>query len=462
MPGLSRRSFLAVAASAAAQNTRPPNIVFILTDDLGWGDLSCYGSRFRTPRLDQLAREGTQFTQFYVNGPVCSPSRTAFFTGRFPNRLRVSGHFATEELNAKRGMPNFLDPSVPNVPRALKQAGYVSGQFGKWHLGFHTGAPMPDAYGIDEHLTVASNEKRWEEQRPGFRAQSTRMIVDEGIRFMERNRDKPFYLALWTLLPHATLDPTEAQLAKVPNYGAARAPKYKTTAQVYYASLLDLDEQIGRLMDKLGELGLRENTIVLFSSDNGPEDIHLAEASHSGIGSPGPFRGRKRSLYEGGVRVPFLASWPGRIPAGRVDTTSVVSAVDFMPTLTRIAGVEPPDAKMLDGEDIRQALFGKPWKRTRPLMWEWRYRIAGYATNHSPMLSIRDGNWKLLFNPDRSRVELYDVVRDSMEVNNVAAQNADVVKRLSEMALVWQKTLPPGPIDPGAGQVNYPWPTAKP
>jgi N-acetylgalactosamine-6-sulfatase len=247
----------------------------------------------------------------------------------------------------------------------------------------------------------------------------------------------------------------------VPTYGPARAPKYTSAPQVYYASLRDLDDQIGRLVDRLGQMGLRENTIVLFSSDNGPEDIHLAEASHSGIGSPGPFRGRKRSLYEGGVRVPFLASWPGRIPAGRVDTTSVVSAVDFVPTLTRIAGVEPEEPKMLDGEDIRDALFGKPWKRTRPLLWEWRYRIAGYATNHSPMLAVRDGNWKLLFNPDRSRVELYDIVRDSMEVDNVAAQNADIVRTLSDMALAWQKTLPPGPVDPDAGQIHYAWPKAQ-
>jgi arylsulfatase A-like enzyme len=456
---MNRRTFLAAAAGTlAAQTSRPPNIVFILADDLGWGDLSCYGSRFKTPNLDRLAREGTQFLQFYVNGSVCSPSRTAFLTGRFPNSVNVTGHFATEELNRQRGMPNFLDPSIPTLSRTLKKAGYRTAHFGKWHLGRFTGAPLPDRYGFDDHKSVSSNDERYEEQAPGFRSRSSKFIVDEGIRFMEENRERPFYLQLWTLVPHATLDPTPEQLAKVPNYGPERAKHYPGAARVYYASLNDLDEQIGRLMQRIDELGLRENTIVLFSSDNGPEDIHLAEASHSAIGSPGPFRGRKRSLYEGGVRVPFLARWPGRVPAGRIDATSVVSAVDFVPTLTKLAGVEPEAKSALDGEDIGAALSGKAWRRTRPLHWEWRYRIAGYATNHSPMLSVRDGDWKLLWNPDRSRVELYNVVKDRMEVDNVAAQHPDVVERLAGVSLQWRKTLPPGPLDAEAGQVHYPWP----
>lgn len=456
---MNRRTFLASAAGAlSAQTSRPPNIVFILADDLGWGDLSCYGSRFRTPNLDKLAREGTQFLQFYVNGPVCSPSRTAFLTGRFPNSVNVPGHFATEQLNKQRGMANFLDPAVPTLARTLKKAGYKTGHFGKWHLGSNTGAPLPDAYGFDDHKSVTSNDKRYEEQAPGFRARSSKFIVDEGIRFMEENRERPFYLQLWTLVPHATLDPTPEQLAKVPNYGPARAPHHPGAARIYYASLNDLDEQIGRLMKRMDELGLRENTIVLFSSDNGPEDIHLAEASHSGIGSPGPFRGRKRSLYEGGVRLPFLVRWPGRVPAGRIDGTSVVSAVDFVPTLIRAAGVEAEGKDRLDGEDIMEALSGKTWRRKKPLHWEWRYRIAGYATNQSPILSVRDGDWKLLWNPDRSRVELYNMVKDRMELDNVAEQHPDIVERLSKISLVWQKTLPAGPFDPGAGKINYPWP----
>ncbi|MEK7406912.1 MAG: sulfatase-like hydrolase/transferase [Acidobacteriota bacterium] len=457
---LDRRNFLrvsvgALAPVAPAQPRRPPNFIFILADDLGWGDLGCYGHPFiKTPNLDRLARQGAQFTQFYVNGSVCSPTRSAFMTGRFPARDRVHGHFAEAALNEKRGMPNWLDPAVTTLPRLLKKAGYATAHFGKWHLGSGAGAPPPDAYGIDDHRTVNANGPGWDEKDPYFRAKSTGLIVDEAIRFIEKHRERPFYMNVWSLLPHATLHPTDEDLKPYARFAPGGVP-YKSAAQIFYASVTALDRELGRLLARLDESGLARDTVVLFSSDNGPEEILIRNAGHSGVGSPGPFRGRKRSLYEGGVRTPFLVRWPERIPAGRLDDTSVVTGVDFLPTLTKLAGVEAPG---LDGEDVSDILLEKSRPRTKPIHWEWRFNIAGHTLNRSPILSIRDGDWKLLFNPDRSRVELYNIPRDPSELNNLAERHPEVVERLAQRALAWQKTLPAGPLDPGAGRADYPWP----
>lgn len=458
-----RRAFLGTLAGAAAacgQAARRPNIVFILADDLGWGDLGCYGHpNLRTPNLDRLAGQGTRFTQFYVNGSVCSPTRTAFLTSHYPARRRVHGHFAEAKLNAQRGMPNWLDPAVPTVPRLLGAAGYATGHFGKWHLGSGAGAPEPGAYGFDSYRTVNANGPGWKEEAsdPYFRARSTGLIADEAIRFIERNRERPFYLQAWTLLPHATLHPTEEELKAYQRFSPAGVP-YQGATQIFYASVTALDRDIGRLLKRLDELGLADNTLVLFSSDNGPEDIHVRNASHSGVGSAGPFRGRKRSLYEGGVRVPLIARWPGRVPAGRVDPASVLTGVDLLPTACALAGAATKAES--DGEDVTAPLMGRPWKRSRAIHWEWRFRIHGDTLNRSPMLSIRDGDWKLLLNPDRSRVELYDIPRDPSELNNLADRRPEVVAPLAQKALAWQKTLPPGPVEPGAGRNDYPWPGA--
>lgn len=446
---------------ANAQSSRPPNIVFILADDMGWGDLSCYGNpRLKTPNLDRLASQGVQFTQFYVNGSVCSPTRSAFLTGMFPARNRIHGHLATEELNRQRAMPNFLDPEVPNIAAALRQAGYRTAHIGKWHLGRWTGAPMPDAYGFDHHMSVSSNETRWEEMAPGFRAQSSRWIVDHALEFIRRGpKSAPFYAQLWLLLPHAPLAPTPEQMEPFAKSQPGPHVPWPGAQQIYNASLRDLDEQLGRFFAGLEKDGLDKDTLVIFASDNGPEDIHIANASHSAFGSPGPFRGRKRSLYEGGVRVPGIFRWPGRIPAGRVDSKSVVSGVDLFPTACRLAGVPAPSG--IDGEDVSEILAGNPRPRRAPLLWEWRFNVAGYAVNRSPILSIRDGDWKLLMNPDRSRVELYNIPADPMEMNNLAAAHPDLAGKLAARALAWQKTLPPGPVEPSAGRNDWQWPKAS-
>ena len=465
---ISRRRLLRLGGGGAlslpltASGARP-NVIFVLADDLGWGDLGCYGHpHLKTPHLDKMALQGTRFTQFYVGAPICSASRATFVTGNFPARHGIHGGIAGPEINRKNGVPDFLDPQAVTLPRLVREAGYATAHFGKWHLGAGRQAPTPAAYGFDEHRTLLANGPGWQKTDPYFWSRTTELIVDEGIRFIEKNRNRNFYVNLWTLIPHATLNPTEEELSGYKGFGPPDVP-HKGAHQIYFGAVSGLDAQIGRLLSKLDELGLADNTAVFFSSDNGPEDIEIYSANHSGVGSTGPFRGRKRSLYEGGVRVPLLVRWPGKTPQGRVDDKSVVSAVDFLPTVAQMTGAKLPSGFRPDGEDMGAAIAGSPVTRKHPLMWEWRYDIYGHAVNRSPMLAIRDGNWKLLMNPDRSRVELYDIPRDPTELNNLAERKPEIVKRLAPPLLSWSRSLPPGPIRPSAGRNDFPGPTlAKP
>lgn len=443
---------------------KPPNIIFVLADDMGWGDLGCYGNKgIKTPNLDKLAREGTLFTHFYVNGSVCSPSRSAFLTGQYPARNGIHEHLTpVHQENAVRNMPDFLNPSLVTLPKQMKAAGYATAHFGKWHLGSTKDSPGLDKYGIDVHKTQNSAEQtlKPEGNDPFFFAKSTGIIVDETIQFINSNKDKPFFVNLWTLLPHAVLNPTQAQMDVYKNIAPDKKVNYSSPRQVYYASVTNLDAELGRLIDKLGEMGLADNTIIIFTSDNGPEEISIDNASHSGAGSAGPFRGRKRSLYEGGIRVPFIVRWPGHVPANRIDNQSVITGVDLLPTLSKWVNAPVPKDHVLDGEDIGDILQGKTRPRTRPLMWEGRMTVIGPVINRNPTLAIRDREWKLLMNPDRSRIELYHIIKDPTEVNNVAFQYPDVVKHLSEQLMAWKKTVP-GPVREGAGIMQYNWPVSQ-
>jgi arylsulfatase A-like enzyme len=350
-------------------------------------------------------------------------------------------------------MPQFLDPSVHTLPKLLHGAGYTTAHIGKWHLGHSPKAPAPSVYGFDHVRACTSNADTWKEQNddPYFRAKSTAIFVDEAVKFLEANRDKPFYLQLWTLLPHATLNPTDEQLKPFLKYSpqGGKFP-HRSAKTIYAASVADLDTQIGRLMAKLSELKLADNTIVLFSSDNGPEAVEIGNASHSAFGSTGVFRGRKRSLYEGGIRVPFIVRGPG-VPVGRVDDRSVLCAADVLPSLCTMTNTKRP-----------ADFVGTAADRKQPIFWEWRYTVAGPVLDRSPILAVRDGKWKLLFNPDGSRTELYDIPRDPSELQNEAARQPEVVTILSTLAKAWQKSFPAGPLDGGAGKANYPWPKNTP
>jgi arylsulfatase A-like enzyme len=291
------------------------------------------------------------------------------------------------------------------------------------------------------------------------------VIVDHTIDFLERHQDEPFLVNVWLNDTHATLDPDEKQLEPYRHLmPVGLEGKHAGANAIYYAVVTEADRQIGRLLHRLDELGLEENTIVIFSADNGPEDIGIRNASHSGVGSPGPFRGRKRSLYEGGIRVPFLMSWPrarGPVqgaPSGVVDDDTPLCAVDLLPTFCALAGIDVPEDVALDGEDMTDVFCGAKRARSTPLLWEWRFHVYGHCINRSPMLAIRQGDWKLLLNPSRDRVELYDIPNDPMELNNRAGDHPALVAQMSERVLAWQTTLPEGPLDPTAGSNAYPWP----
>jgi len=453
------------AADVPAKAEKPaprPNIIFILTDDQGWGDARFAGHPYvKTPNLDRLAEEGTWFKQFYVAATVCSPSRVAFMTSHYPARHQVHGHFSDHASNAARSMPNWLDPKATTLPDLLKSAGYATAHFGKWHLGGGAGAPPPDEYGFDASKTVGSTGPSLgnEATEPYFRAKSTQLIVDETIQFIRQHRESPFYANVWTLLPHASLKPTPEQLAVYadlqpkaddPSFGPwmqkylGKTKDLRSQMQVFCASLTDLDTQIGRLLDALDEMKLADNTLIVFSSDNGPEDYRISNAANAGTGSTGLLRGRKRSMYEGGIRTFGLVRWPGKVPAGRVDDTSVVGAVDLLPTVAALAGVKLPESLKPDGEDLSPLWLGKAISpRTKPLHWEWLFnaQVTG-DSQMPPMLAIREGDWKLFLNHNGTGAQLYNIVKDPSETQDLAAQHPAEVKSLTAKALAWVKTLP--------------------
>lgn len=463
-----------IAANPVDATDRPPNIIFLLTDDQGWQDLGHFGHPYlKTPNFDRLAKGGTVFEQFYSSASVCSPSRTAYMTGHYPARHRVHGHFTDKKAqNSNRGMPSWLDPNATTVTKLLQQAGYRVGHFGKWHLGHVVDAPEPGAYGIDEYRTIAGTGPGWD--RDGnptptdlviksyndctnedyFWTHSTDIIVDEAIAFIEKNKGQPFYLNLWANLPHAPNRPTAGQLAEYSGLKAdpkdfeswmrdyaGEAKDLQNQMRNYCAVMGNIDSALGRLLAKLEESGLADNTLIFFTSDNGPEDYHIGNMSNSGMGSTGVLRARKRSLYEGGIRMPCIAYWPGRVPAGRTDKSSVIAAVDWLPTVCKLAGVEVPDIQA-DGQDIRDILFGEARMREQPLFWEWRYSVSGNKAYHMPSLAIREGDWKLFAQADGKGIELYNIMADPEERKNVAQQNPEVVARLLTTLQAWKKSLP--------------------
>jgi arylsulfatase A-like enzyme len=449
-------------ASSGEGSGKRPNVIFILTDDQGWNDAWFAGHPYvKTPNLDRFAAQSNWLRQFYVAATVCSPSRSAFLTARYPAHHGIHGHFASHDQNASRSMPDWLDPKTVTLAALLKKSGYATAHFGKWHLGNGSGAPAPEAYGFDASKTTNSSGARLGDggKDPYFRAKSTALIVDETIRFIRENRKKPFYANVWTLLPHAPLKPTPEQLAEYvdlapdaanPAFGKwmrpylAEAKDLPGQMKVFCASLTDLDTQLGRLFAALEEMDLAKDTIVFLSSDNGAEDYRVGEAGNAGVGNTGNLRARKRSMYEGGVRTFGLVRWPGRIPAGHRDETSITSGVDFLPTICSLTGTKLPADMPVDGEDVSDIWAGKTRARTRPLHWEWLFGVAGgkesgYAP---PSLAVRDGKWKLFVNHDGKGAELYDIPHDQGEENDVAGKEPGVVAALTAKALEWVRTLP--------------------
>ena len=435
------------ALPAVADEPRPqPNIVFIFADDWGWGDLSCHGHPWlETPNLDRLASEGIDFMQFNVLNPVCSPSRTALMTGLYPARFSIHQHFATPARNQARNMPDWLDPRAETLPQLLEQAGYRTGHFGKWHLTNREthGAPKPEAYGYDEAAVFNGNA--------GWPSADLHATAPNTAAFIKANKDKPFFINVWLHESHTPHVPTKASMEKWKHLDEQK--------QVYAAVITDGDDAVGVILNALKEAGVEDNTIVLFSSDNGPEwtgaqkekgftakDDHTRSQGYGtyySVGDTGGLRGRKRSLFEGGVRVPFLVRWPGRAPAGMKNETTVVTAVDMLPTLCAAAGVTLPEGYASDGENLVDALSGKVVSRTRPIFWEWRG--PAQEPDWWPQLAVRDGDWKLVLAKESGRAELYRLSDDRGETRDRAAEHPEIVARLSAMAAAWAKTLPESP-----------------
>ncbi|MDP6353978.1 MAG: sulfatase-like hydrolase/transferase [Planctomycetota bacterium] len=443
---------------------RPPNVLFILADDWGYGDLGCYGNeQIQTPCLDRLAEQGTRFTRFYVASCVCSPSRCSFVTGHYPGRWQVHAHFARYDSNERRNMPHWLDIKSPSLPRLMQQGGYRTAHYGKWHLGGgggihgHPDAPFVKEYGYDDTRTWNGNGPTWYETTPWpftlfndsdavWAANSSRMVVDATIDFIRQESEKPFFINLWLKDPHTPLHPTEEQREPFKHLPEPQ--------QTYYSVIHSADRHIGRLMDALDELGLADNTLVIFSSDNGPEKVML---EHGTFGSPGNLRGRKHVLFDGGVRVPFIVRWPGHTPAGHVIDDTWISAVDMVPTFLDVAGIPTPRDWNPDGVSALSALHGQEFKRDKPMMWEWRNANCtgnDETIDNWPMLGIRQEEYMLLMNPVSGLCALYDTFDDEAQTRNLASDRPGLTRSLAGQIEDYSRSLPGYPTRPGAAAEN--------
>ncbi|MEW4570321.1 sulfatase-like hydrolase/transferase [Tautonia sp. JC769] len=435
-----------------------PNVITVFIDDMGWGDPSCFGNRTaRTPQIDRLAEEGIRFTNFYVNSPICSPSRVAISTGRYPQRHRITSFLNNRRDNARRGMADWLDPEAPMLARILQEHGYATGHFGKWHMGGQRNvddAPPISAYGFEASLTNFEGmgakllPLTFEpgQQQPGRiwadaerlggpvtwmpRSEITGGFVDAALAFIEEatRAGRPFYVNLWPDDVHTPLwPPVEAW-----GDGSRRAK--------YRAVLEAMDAQLAPLFDRIRATPeLRDNTLIVLCSDNGPEP---------GCGSAGPFRGSKGTLFEGGIRSPLIVWGPGPIPResrGEVNDSSILSAIDLVPSVLSIAGIAPPEGVDFDGEDMGETLVGKSRdSRSAPLFFRRppdRKDVAGLG--ELPDLAVRLGRWKLLCDYDGGRARLHDLEADPGEAHDLADEHPEVVASLTRAVLDWHAAMPP-------------------
>ncbi len=440
-----------VDRAAANEPASKPNILFIFADDWGWGDLGCHGHPYvKTPNIDRLAREGTDFHRFTVASGVCSPSRTAVMTGHFPARYNIDGHFAWVPSNAKRNMPDWLDVNAVTMPRLLKSAGYATAHFGKWHLSndMIPDSPSPGEYGYDTYGAFNCSG----EQMP------VHEDADNAIEFIENSNQagKPFFINLWVHEPHTPFH-------VIPKYRwRFRDSGLEETDEIYASVLSHADDRIGEVLDTLDRLGLTENTLVIFSSDNGPArgkpsaalDLTYDTATGAGFGiaaSKGITAGRKgykASLFEGGINVPFIARWPGKIAAGKVDDRLMISAVDLLPTFCDLAGAELPPSYKPDGISQLSQLQGQSSDgRSKPLFWKMDGHGKPGTSNSHHWVSycIVDQNWKLLANEDASYVELYDIVEDAYEKVDLKDSHPEVASELVDKIEQWKTSLPAKP-----------------
>lgn len=432
-----RRQFLASALSTPlVAAARRPNIVVILCDDLGYSDLGCYGNRvIQTPNLDRLAARGVRFTDFHATSPVCSPTRAALMTGRYPQR------FGIHHADLPESLPRYpLPASAVTLPSLLKQAGYQTAHVGKWHLGEPPETIEPRKRGFDyffgclggrpsspwmKYARSMDPEVVVNENRPAvYKGHVTEVQTNGALEWLDGiDRDRPFFLNLWYNAPHEPLAPLAHQDKLYKDW----SPEERT----YFQTVTDMDAGAGRVLERIERLGALENTLVFFLSDNGPE-VHRSLYSR---GSAWPLKGMKTQLWEGGTRVPGIVAWPGRIPAGRA-SGAIASVLDVLPTACAAAGVPlPPD---LDGgaDLVRLANGGN---LDRALFFEFHFPQRGVEP--SLPMAVRRGKWKLFAAHDFSAVQLYDLESDIGEVHDVARQNPRVVSQLQPELERWWEGL---------------------
>ncbi|MCG9792345.1 sulfatase family protein [Flavobacterium algicola] len=428
----------AVKNSKKAIINKQPNIIFIFADDWGYGDLGIHGSTFlKTPNLDKMAAEGIDFQNFSVVNPVCSPSRVGVITGQYPSRQSVHGHFATVESHIDRNMPDWLDPKAPMLPRMLKEAGYATAHFGKWHLTNTDvqDAPSPLEYGYDEYAAFNIAGR--------LHQMSADSTIYKSIDFIKRHKNKPFFINAWIHAVHTPFYPKDKYLKQFDHLNEQQ--------QVYASVVAEYDDRIGLLFATLKELGLDENTLVVFSSDNGPEITGTLKKLNDNSTGPGlgtyysvgetkGLHGRKRSLFAGGVRIPFIVRWPSSVPKGVVNKTTELAATDLLPTFCELAGAKYPKGYEPDGESIVTAIKGGDYTRQRPIYWDWRF--SNDTLYFWPSAAIEESKWKLITNKKMNRTELFDISTDWAEQKDVAAAHPEIVKSLVAKIEAFQKSLP--------------------
>lgn len=423
---------------------------------MGWADFSSFGNTdVATPNVDRMAAEGIAFESFYVNSPICSPSRVAISTGTYPQRWKISSYLAERARNKSRGMADWLDPKAPMLARSLKQAGYATGHFGKWHMGGQrdvNDAPAIIEYGFDESLTnfegmgakllpTTTNKdgkkgKLWRNAvRLGKpvtwmeRSEITTGFIDAAIAFMKKAQaeGKPFYVNIWPDDVHSPFWPSYERIKKTNN-----------KRELYLAVLEEMDKQFAQLFDFIrNDETLRDNTMILICSDNGPEP----DAGRAGV-----LKGFKTHLYEGGIRSSLIVWAPGLMSKSAIGTRnkeSVFSAIDLTPSLLKMTGAQPPVDANYDGEELLDVLLGRSnASRKSPIYFSRPPdRKDYYGFKNLPDLAVRHDKWKLLCDYDGSRPELYDLSADPGESNNLVDTQPDIAKDLVTKVVNWHKTM---------------------
>jgi len=458
-----------VSLAALAVNPRPPNIVVIVADDLGWADLGAYGSTFhQTPRLDRLAREGLRFSNAYAACPVCSPTRAALLTGRYPPRVGITDYIGGQRAGRLRPAPylDHLPLEETTVADAFQEAGYLTAFMGKWHLGGTNFYPTKNGFDVNiagsaqGHPPSYFSPYKIPTLSDGPAGEYlTDRLTDEAVRFIATNRSRPFLLWLSHYAVHtplqakpALLEKYRATLTQLPPAGDAefrpegeRRDRRLQRVPVYAAMLESLDQSVGRIGDALAQAGLEERTIIVFTSDNG--GLSTSEGSPT---SNAPLRAGKGWLYEGGVRVPLLVKWPGVTkPGGTTDTPAI--STDIFPTLLEAASLPARPLAHVDGVSLVPVLRGGPLP-ARPFFWHYpHYGNQGGA----PAGSVREGDWKLIEWFEDNRVELFNLKTDFVEQNNLAGKETEKVKALQARLAQWRRDVgarmpTPNPEQPGA------------